>query len=58
MNHITELCKCKGSCKWWENNDENNVELDIVDEEDEYIMEHDLEETLHIDNEDVEEYAR
>ena len=55
--HCTELCKCKGSCKWWENNDENNVELDIVDEEDEYVMEHDVEETFYIDNEDVEEYA-
>ena len=53
----TELCKCKGSCKWLENKDENNVELDIVDEEDEHIMEQDLEEPLHIDNEDVEEYA-
>ena len=55
--HCTNLCKCKGSCKWWENNDENNVELDnTMDEVDKNVMVEDQEEVFHLDKEDVAEY--
>ena len=55
--HCIGLCKCEYSCKWRENNNENNVELDnIMDKDDRHIIVEDQEESFHIDNEDVGEY--
>ena len=34
--HCTELSKCKGLCKWWDNTDEIDIVLDPVDEEEEH----------------------
>ena len=52
--HCTELSKCKGLCKWWDNTDEIDIVLDPIDEEEE----HDEPESVNhagLDDEDVDE---
>ena len=47
QQNFTDLCKCKGSCKWWDNDEESSD-----DEENDESVEHHV-----LENEDLEEYS-